>query len=100
MICQGADTFHIARLPWWPAALLTGNLLLTLAVFIGVVVAWLWGGGVGPADGKLMVGMAAFAPPALGLGALLELTAFTVLRLRGRRAARFPVRRGSTLAAY
>lgn len=74
----------------WPVALLTGNLLLTFAVFIGVVVAWRWDGGVGPADGKLMVGMAALAPPALGLGALLELTAFAVLRLRGRRDAVIP----------
>ena len=84
----------------WPLALVTGNLLLTFAVFIGVVVAWRWGGGVGPADGKLMVGMAALAPLALGLGALLELVAFAALRLRGRRDARFPARCGSTLAAY
>lgn len=74
----------------WPVALLTDNLLLTFAVFIGVVVAWRWGGGVGPTDGKLMVGMAALAPPALGLGALLELTAFAALRLRGRRDAVIP----------
>jgi len=74
----------------WPVALVTGNLLLTFAVFIGVVVAWRWGGGVGPADGKLMVGMAALAPPALALGALLELIAFAVLRLRGRRDAVIP----------
>ncbi len=74
----------------WPATLLTDNLLLTLAVFIGVVVAWRWGGGVGPADGKLMVGMAALAPPALALGALLEMVAFAVLRLRGRRDAVIP----------
>lgn len=69
---------------------MTGDLLLTFAVFIGVVVAWRWGGGVGPADGKLMVGIAAFAPLALGLGALLELTAFAALRLRGRRGVVIP----------
>mgnify|MGYP001131705260 CR=1 FL=1 len=74
----------------WPVALLTDNLLLTLAVFIGVIVAWRWGGGMGPADGKLMVGMAAVAPPALGLGALLELIAFAAQRLRGRRDAVIP----------
>lgn len=74
----------------WPVALLPGNLLLTFAVFIGVVVAWRWGGGVGPADGKLMVGMAAFAPPALALGALLEMIAFALLRLRGRRDVVIP----------
>lgn len=74
----------------WPVALLTGNLPLTLAVFVGVVVAWRWGGGVGPADGKIAVGMAAVAPLALGLGALLELIAFAALRLRGRRDAVIP----------
>lgn len=74
----------------WPLGLVTGNLLLTFAVFLGVLVAWRWGSGVGPTDGKLMIEMAALATPALGLGALLELTAFTVLRLRGRRAAVIP----------
>jgi len=68
----------------WPVALLTGNLLLTLAVFVGVVVAWRWGSGLGPADGKLMVGLAACAPLALGIGALLEVGVFAMLRLRGR----------------
>jgi len=74
----------------WPVALLTDNLVLTLAVFIGVVVAWRWGGGMGPADGKLMVGMAAFAPLALGIGALVEIAVFTVLWLGGRRGAKIP----------
>jgi Flp pilus assembly protein protease CpaA len=74
----------------WPVALLTGNPLLTLAVFVGVVVAWRWGSGLGPADGKLVVGLAACAPLALGLGALLELIGFAVLRLRGRRNAVIP----------
>lgn len=60
----------------WPVALLTDNLLLTLAVFIGIVVAWRWGGGVGPADGKLMVGMAALVPPALLAGAIVLALAF------------------------
>ena len=45
---------------------------------------------MGPADGKLIVGMAAFAPLTLGLGCLLELVAFAVLRLRGRRDAAVP----------
>lgn len=74
----------------WPVALVMGSLPLTFAVFVGVVVAWRWGGGVGPADGKLMVGMAGLAPPALGLGAFLEMIAFAVLRLRGRRDAVIP----------
>ena len=48
----------------WPVALLTGNLPLTFAVFVGVFVAWRWGGGLGPADGKIAVGLAGIAPPA------------------------------------
>ena len=74
----------------WPVALMSDNLLLTLAVFIGVVVAWQWGGGLGPADGKLMVGLAALAPLALGVGALLEMVVFAKLRLRGRHDAAIP----------
>ena len=38
----------------------------------------------GAADGKLMIGLAAFAPVALGIGSLLEVVVFAVLRLRGR----------------
>jgi hypothetical protein len=45
---------------------------------------------MGPADGKLMAGMAALAPLALGLGALLEMMVFVVLRLRGWRDAAIP----------
>ena len=47
---------------------------------------------MGPADGKLMVGMAAFAPLALGMGALLKMMVFVGLRLRGERE---PQLRGS-----
>ena len=68
----------------WPAALLTGNLPLTFAVFVGVFVATKLEPRAGAADGKLMVGLAAFAPLALGIGALLEVAVFIVLRLRGR----------------
>lgn len=74
----------------WPVALLTGNLLLTLAVFVGVVVAWRWCGGLGPADGKLMVGLAACAPLALGIGVALELVVFAVQRMRGHRDVALP----------
>ncbi len=74
----------------WLVALLTNNLLLTLAVFIGVVVAWRWGGRLGPADGKLMVGLAACAPLALGIGVLLEAAVFIVLRMCGRRDVAIP----------
>ena len=83
----------------WPVALLTGNLLLTLAVFVGVVVAWRRGGGLGPADGKLAVGLAGLAPPALLAGALVLALAFLCARLRDRQPARLPGAVGFYLGA-
>lgn len=74
----------------WPVALLTGHFALTFAVFVGVYVATKVESRVGAADGKLMVGLAAFAPLALGIGALLEVAAFAVLRLRSRHDAAIP----------
>ena len=74
----------------WPVAILTGHLALTFAVFIGVYVATKLEPRAGAADGKLMVGLAAFAPLALGTGALLEVAVFVVLRLRGQRSAAIP----------
>jgi hypothetical protein len=68
----------------WPVAILTGHFALTFAVFVGVYVATKLEPRAGAADGKLMVGMAAFAPLALGLGVLLELTIFATRRLRDR----------------
>ena len=60
---------------------------LTFAVFIGVYVATKLESRAGAADGKLMVGLAAFAPLALGIGILLEVAVFAMLRLRGEREA-------------
>ncbi len=84
---------------WWrPCAIQHGGrgasptglpLALTFAVFIGVHVATRLGWSRAP-DGKLMVGLAAFAPLALGLGVLLEAVVFIVLRRRGRRDAPLP----------
>ena len=74
----------------WPVAFLTGRFPLTFAVFVGVYVATKLEPRAGAADGKLMVGLAAFAPLALGIGVLLELVAFAVLRLRGCREAAIP----------
>jgi len=74
----------------WPVALLTGHFALTCAVFVGVYVATKLEPRAGAADGKLMVGLAAFAPLALGIGVLLELTVFAALRLRGRRDVAIP----------
>lgn len=71
----------------WPIEILNGHLALTFAVFVGVYVATKLEPRVGAADGKLMVGMAAFAPLALGMGVLLEVAVCVALRLHGRRAA-------------
>ncbi len=74
----------------WPVAILTDHLALTFAVFVGVYVATKLEPHAGAADGKLMVGLAAFAPPALALGVFLEMIAFAALRLRGHRGAVIP----------
>ena len=74
----------------WPVALLTGHFALTFAVFVGVYVATKLEPRAGAADGKLMVGLAAFAPLALGGGVLLELAVFVALRLRGERDTTIP----------
>lgn len=74
----------------WPVAMVTDHLALTFAVFVGVYVATQLEPRAGAADGKLMVGLAAFAPLALGIGALLEAVVFVALRLRGQRAAAIP----------
>jgi hypothetical protein len=74
----------------WLVALLTSHLGLTFAVFVGIYVATNIEPCAGTADGKLMVGLAAFAPLALGIGVLLEVVAFAVLRLRGRQDAATP----------
>jgi hypothetical protein len=73
-----------------PAALLMDNLLLTLAVFFGVVVAWRWNGGLGPADGKIAVGLAGMAPLALADGAIVQILLFLWTRLRAGRPAPLP----------
>ena len=94
---QDRRTRHIANwltiplfLLAWPVALLTGHLALTCAVFLGVYVASKLEPRAGAADGKLMVGLAAFAPLALGVGVLMEVIVFIVLRLRGQRDAVIP----------
>jgi Flp pilus assembly protein protease CpaA len=74
----------------WPVAILTGHFALTFAVFVGVYVATKLEPRAGAADGKLMVGLAALAPLALGIGAVLEVIVFAILRLRGRRDVAIP----------
>jgi len=83
----------------WPVALVMGNLLLTLAVFIGVVVAWRWNGGLGPADGKIAVGLAGMAPLALAVGAIVQVLLFLWARLRAGRPAPLPGAVGFYLGA-
>lgn len=83
----------------WPVALVTGNLLLTFAVFIGVIVAWRWGGGLGPADGKIAVGLAGIAPLALAAGAIVTILLFLWARLRAGRPAPLPGAVGFYLGA-
>jgi Flp pilus assembly protein protease CpaA len=75
----------------WPVALLLGNLPLTLAAFVGVYMAFRWSGdGFGPADGKIVVGLAAMAPLALVLGTAVQALTFVICRLRSQQATRLP----------
>ena len=74
----------------WPAALFTDHLLLTLAVFAGVFLAWRWSGGLGPADGKIAVGLAGLAPLALLASVLVQELAFLYARLRGQAGMSLP----------
>jgi len=83
----------------WPVALLTGNLPLTFAVFVGAFVAWRWGGGLGPADGKIAVGLAGMAPPALLATVIILALAFLYARLRDRHPVRLPGAVGFYLGA-
>lgn len=66
----------------WPVALLTGNQSLTLAVFVGVFVAWRWSGGLGPADGRTAVGLTGIAPPALAAAVIVQALASLNARAR------------------
>ncbi len=74
----------------WPIAILTGYFPLTFAVFVGVYVASKLEPQFGAADGKLMVGLAAFAPLAIAIAVLLEAIVFILQRLRGKRSPVIP----------
>jgi len=74
----------------WPVAFLTDHFPLTFAIFVGVYVASKLEPRFGAADGKLMVGLAAFAPLALAIAVLLEAIVFILQRLRGKRSAVIP----------
>ena len=83
----------------WPVALLTGHLALTFAVCAGVFVAWRWHEGLGPADGKIAVGLAGMAPLALLASVIFLALAFLCARLRERQPARLPGAVGFYLGA-
>jgi len=74
----------------WPVALLTGNLILVFAVFVGTWVSWRGGAGMGGADGKIAVGLAAFAPEALLVGFGLQMRVFLVRRMRKQAETSIP----------
>lgn len=74
----------------WPVAILTDHFPLTFAVFVGVYVASKLEPQFGAADGKLMVGLAAFAPLAIAIAVLLEAIVFILQRLRGKRSPVIP----------
>lgn len=73
----------------WPLALWLGNLSFALAVFAGCYVAWR-AGGMGPADGKLAVLVAAVAPVGVLVAGLLAAALFVVTRRRARQARSLP----------
>ena len=81
----------------WPAALVTDHLPLTLAVFAGVFLAWRWSGGLGPADGKIAVGLAGLAPSALLAGVIVAGVGVLV-RAAARAGGRGPARRSLFLS--
>lgn len=74
----------------WPIAALTGTLPLTIAVFIGVYVAWASGAGMGPADGKLAVGAGALSPLTLAFFVVVIGCILLVPRRKVRRQATQP----------
>ncbi|HEY66626.1 MAG TPA: prepilin peptidase [Caldilineae bacterium] len=72
----------------WPVALVTERLPMTLAVFAEVYVAWAVKAGLGPANGKIAVSLAAFAPQALLMGVALQALAFLAYGSRSGRERR------------
>ncbi len=69
----------------WPAAILFHTLPLTLAVFVSTYLVYALKLGLGGADGKIAVGVAALAPWILLVTFVAAEVAFLFFRLRGRR---------------
>jgi Flp pilus assembly protein protease CpaA len=68
----------------WPVALVADRFVFTGAVFLGFYAAWKLRAGMGAADGKIAVGMAAIAPWGFLLSLAIQLLGFLYCRLRGR----------------
>ena len=83
----------------WPIALLLGNFPLTLATFAGVYVAFRMGAGLGPADGKIAVGMAGIVPLGLIIGVTVQSLVFLFVRLRRKPPVPLPGAVGFYLGA-
>lgn len=82
----------------WPAALFTGNVVFVLATFLGVYIAYL-ARSMGPADGKIAVGLAGLTPLVVPASALIQALLFLVIRLRTGRPGRLPGAIGFYLGA-
>jgi hypothetical protein len=74
----------------WPAAAILGTLPLALATFLAFWAVSALHLGIGGADGKVAVVMAAVLPASLVLGLILCEMAFLLFRLRGRRGVHLP----------
>ena len=73
----------------WPLALWAGNFPLALAVFAGCYIAWNMKG-MGAADAKLAVLVAAVAPLAIAVAGVLLAVGFVVGRVWRRAPQRLP----------
>jgi hypothetical protein len=73
----------------WVVALYLGRLPFVLVIFAGCYLAWA-AHGMGAADGKVAVLVAAVAPVGIMLGGLLLGVTFLLLRLTGERGTHLP----------
>lgn len=74
----------------WPFSLLNNTSQLTLATFVGFYIAYHLTRGVGGADGKVAVALAAVNPLTLAAGLAINGLAFLYCRLRWRTEVRLP----------
>ena len=74
----------------WPAAIYLNTLTLTFATFLGFWLAFKLGGGMGPADGKIAVAVAALTPLGLLAGIAVSGLVFLWQRLRRRPPGSIP----------